>query len=285
METKPQAKPQLNSLLDEVAAGFVRWLTEFVPETIRTGLSSLPAIAQDPELRDAIAREFKTLTEQIEAEIRAYEADPRSFLYDEMLATPGLLLLTKARAEGDEPIVEALADAFGDGALADHAIETLAEAPHLSAAQRERFRCGFAHLKADRWVAACDLLLKGVEGALWDAASALDVVDEQRHLLNHPRGLYATSPNRLVGEWGLSDLEPSYRRYVDRQLFDSRGHDLRHARADHDARAHALFAATATLGWLDQFTESRLMDELGDRLSRYADRLEVPGSAPATVAD
>ena len=271
-----QPKPETTNSEEFVRAALktLGKILEAIPPAALETIGRLGEMARDPELQAALMQDLKSAAATIRNEIEQYEADPRSFLYDEMVAGPAVSLISKVRSSDEQVLIDGLDTALRDHAFIATVQEQLGSAPHLSTAQRKRLSAGFAYLDEGDWTLACDLLLKGAEGVLWDTASALGVIDKDQRLVASPRGRKATSPNALVGEDGLPDLPPTFARYLARLLFDHRGHDLRHARDGRDERAHALFAAAAILGWLDHYAEADFMDQVGHRLSDYASAAE-----------
>lgn len=246
-------------------------IVEAIPPALRQTIVQLGEMARDPGFQAALLEGLESARSSIDEEVRKYDRDPRSFLYDEMFAGPAVLLIGKVRSTDETILLEVLEEAISDRRLLQEAAMAIDRAPHLSPAQRRRIAAGLTYLEQKDWVLACDLLLKGVEGALWDTAHSLGVIDSNRKLASSPRSQVVSSPNRLVGDDGLPELPPCFARYLARQIFDRRGHDLRHARNGRDERPHALYAGTAFLGWLDQYGGTTLMAQLGQRLSKVAD--------------
>jgi hypothetical protein len=218
----------------------------------------------------------------LQEEIDKYDRDPRSFLYNDMVGGPAILLIAAVRMQGEDVLIDGLEWVWDEGDFGSRAAAALSNSPHLTAVQRTQFAAGFDYLDAKNWTLACTLLLAGVEGALWATAEALGSIDENRQLVStSERSRILKGPNSVATE-ALSDLSPSFARFLDRQLFDYRGHDLRHGRGGRDERAHALFAALAILGLLDHYGETELMSEFGEFLSSYAAEQVGPDLPQAT---
>ena len=261
------------------AEGFV----EAIPGELRRGLARLNELARDPEFLDTLQSGINAALRAVREEIENYERDPRSFLYDEMVSGPAVVLIAAVRLKGEAVLIDGLEWAWGEGDLASRASASLPESPYLTPSHRTQLSAGLEYLNDKDWTLACTLLMTGVEGALWATAEAVGSVDAGRRLVISPQqGRILRSPNSVATE-ALSDLSPSFSRYLDRQLFDGRGHDLRHGRGNQDERAHALFAASAILGWLDHYNDTGLMSELGELLSSYA--TDQVGPAISRTAD
>lgn len=275
--TPPKAADELEKLALEVRHGLisaVHNIVSAVPGAAIKAIAELGRYFADDGLRAALQSELNAFVAKVDEELDRYERDGRAFLYDEMLANHAIVLIALARTGHEEVIADGLECALTDEALVTEIDEAVANAARLSEAQRRRFELGLELLVARDWIPACDLILKGVEGALWNAAESTGVIDEARYFVEPPMR-YVKGPEALVEGGRLSGLSPSFRRFVSSLVFDAEGHDLRHGRGGIDPRLKALYSAAALLGWLDAFAETTLVGKLADRLGAFADSIEI----------
>jgi hypothetical protein len=252
----------VGDLADAVAGGLVR-VVERVGEA-----------ARDPVLRTQVQAGMVAVKEVIEEELERYEKDPRSYLYNEMLAGTAVVLIAKVRTDDESFLLDGLESAFSTGSLVQEARAAAAESPALSDDQRQRLLHGFEQLALGRWIPACDSLLTGTEGMIWDAAVDAGSIDANRRLTDSStRNRMINSVNGLLDAGTFEGLRPSYRLFLSRQIFGVAGNDLRHGRSGRDPRATALFAAAGVLGWLDHADGTELMARFANNLDRFVDRL------------
>lgn len=197
---------------------------------------------------DEAGRVLEGVREGLRRELDAYNAGPYAFLFDNMLAGPGLHLHLSTRVEGPEPLLAALEGAFDETVL-ETALAAVDGAPYLGAAQRERLRQGLRSLREPgvHWTEPSDRLLLGLDGALWQAALHTGVIDDNDHLLHDPRRKRARSKDLVEARFGLS-ISGTYRRFLRDGVFDPQGQRARHGRDEPEHRAYALLAGVGVLG-------------------------------------
>ena len=252
----------VGDVADAVVGGLV-WVVERVGEA-----------ARDPALRTQVQAGMAAVKEVLEEELERHERDPRSYLYDEMLAGTAVVLIAKVRTDDESFLLDGLESAFSVASLVPEAQVAVAESPALSDDQRQRLLHGFEQLALGRWIPACDSLLTGTEGMIWDAAVNAGAIDADRRLTDSSkRNRIINSVNGLLDAETIEGLRPSYRLFLSRQIFGAAGNDLRHGRSGRDPRATALFAAAAVLGWLDHVDGTELMVRFANNLDRFVDQV------------
>jgi hypothetical protein len=276
------AKAELSQALAEIVGDFV--------DAVGIGLvrvvERVGEAARDPVLRMQVQAGMAAVKELIGEELERYEKDPRSYLYDEMLAGTAVVLIAKVRTDDESFLLDGLESAFFVGPLAQEAQAAVAESPPLSNDQRQRLLHGFEQLALGRWIPACDALLTGTEGMIWDAAVDGGVIDADRRLTDvSKRKRVIKSVNGLLDAETIGGLRPSYRLFLNRQIFGAAGNDLRHGRSGRDARATALFAAVAVLGWLDHVDGTELMARFANNLDRFVDQVAAELEAEQRLSE
>lgn len=276
-QTPRTTADERSQLVLEVRRGLISAIHDIVSSVPGAAIKAIAEVGRylaDDGLRIALQSELNSFAAKVDEELDRYERDGRAFLYDEMLAGHAVVLIALARTGHEEVVADGLEYALTDEALVTEIDEAVATAPLLSEAQRRRFELGLQFLVALDWIPACDLILKGVEGALWNAAESTGVINEARYFVEPPTR-YVKGPRALVEEGRLRGLSPSFRRFVASLVFDEEGHDLRHGRGGGEPRTKALYSAAALLGWLDGFAETALVQKLAKKLGEFADSIEI----------
>src|SRR4051812_38424817 len=81
--------------LGRAVVGFVDELAKAIPESVVDFIGRVAEAARDPENLAKLQAGITMVADIIETELERYDRDPRSFLYDEMLAGPAVLLIAK----------------------------------------------------------------------------------------------------------------------------------------------------------------------------------------------
>lgn len=220
----------------------------------------------------AVSEVLDEVAEGLRREAGYYRDSPYVFLLDMLLAPVGLQLHIEVRLEGREALIEALEAAFDDDVV-EAAVASIDTAPYLTGPQKERLREGLRALRSpgEYWTEPSDRLLIGLDGALWQAAVHTEVVDPRSdQLLQHPRRQAARSKDILEDRFGLV-LSESYRRFLQRAVFDRQGQRARHGRDDEAHRVYALLAAVGVLGWLAAYAHRGALEALVARLNEVVD--------------
>jgi len=260
--------------LAQAGAETVQTLVRAIPEGVRRVLS-------DPELLREFMAALQEAADELLGELEALEADPYAFLFEEMICGTGVSLRLLIEREGDRLLADALEESLHEDLLGQ-AIVAVESVPYLSPAQRERLVAGLLALRSpgEHWTEPCDRLVLGLDGALWETAEAEGVATEHGHLLRHPTQLKVRGPNQLLTQRHGLKLDPHLERFLDRRLFDGKGHGLRHGRGGQGHRVYALLAASGLLGWLDHTLDTDLVSDLARRLDtwveRYVEALPTP---------
>ena len=137
---------------------------ELAPATsagVVTLVERVAELARDPERLGRLQAGIAAVTGIIEEELERYEHDPRSFLYDEMLAGPAVLLIAKVRIDDDSVLLDGLEYALSENGLMRETQMAVTDSPALSDEQRQRLLHGLERLAEQSWIHACDSLLTG----------------------------------------------------------------------------------------------------------------------------
>jgi hypothetical protein len=118
----------------------------------------------------------------------------------------------------------------------------------------------------------CDLLLGGVEGALWELASSreITVVDAEGKPRDRDGKLIRSINGTLHPEKGL-EFSRQLRQFLDDRLFAGHGHSVRHRRLPELQREWTAYALVALRGVLDDVGDYGLIDALAERLRAVAE--------------
>jgi hypothetical protein len=152
----------------------------------------------------------------------------------------------------------------------------VAEAPHLSDAQRKNLMHGLGHVARGEYVIVIPNLMHGLEGAMYSVTRVRSIIDGDRRLLSNPRKRVG-SVEMVVREM---PLDQEYRTFLHRRVFGDGGNAFRHGDADEGERRQALTFVVAVSGWVDAFmglsARSVLVELMGDELPRIVERMGEP---------
>lgn len=179
-------------------------------------------------------------------------------------STKPLHAMSKAELEG--VVLDALETAVRDPAFTLEVRRSVAErAPLLTSASRRHLTHGLEHASVGEWVDALPPLLNGLEGAFWQAARALNVINADRFLHDRPTKLIR-SVDALFKHLPAT---PSYRTFLKHRVFGTTGNAYRHGDQEGGEREQVLFAVAALVGWLEEFADTPATYELGTRLEGH----------------
>lgn len=214
--------------------------------------------------------------EAVAVVVRELEGSALWFLISELSMGRMRLFHGLDREEVEAAIIDALevVTAKGDFIAALEAV--VAEAPHMSDAQRENLLHGLGHVVRGEYVIAIPNLMHGLEGAMYSVARARSIIDADRRLLSNP--------NKRVGSVEMvvreMQLDQEYRTFLHRRVFGTGGNAFRHGDADEGERRQALLAVVALSGWVDAFmglsARSVLVELMGEELPRIVERMSEP---------
>jgi hypothetical protein len=219
--------------------------------------------------RDEILRRF---IESFQQELDRAERDPDLLVYSQMPASSADKLI--ARREQERTVI-------ADSVLLAHAdptaiqeIATALRQSSLGVSQRERLLAGLGAViqPGETWSVPCDLLLGGVEGALWELASVrkVTVTDAEGRPRDHEGRPVRSVNGTLRPETGL-ELSHPLRQFLDDRLFAGPGHSVRHRRLPALQREWTAYALVALRGLLDHVGDYGLIDALSERLHALAE--------------
>lgn len=227
------------------------------------------AEVEDSERQDILRGFIDTFQRELEQAGR----DPDLLIYAQMAPSAADRLI--ARREQELTVVaDSVLLAHADpGALQE--ITTALQQSSLGGSQRERLVAGLVAVRepGETWAVPCDLLLGGVEGALWELASSREVtvVDAEGKPRDRDGKLVRSVNGTLHPEKGL-EFSGQLRQFLDDRLFAGHGHSVRHRRLPELQREWTAYALVALRGVLDDIGDHGLIDALAERLRRLADK-------------
>jgi hypothetical protein len=204
--------------------------------------------------------------------VREWEGSALWFLIGELSMGRMSLFHGLSREQVEDAIVDALEVVVTKSDFVAALEAVVAEAPHLSDAQRKNLMHGLGHVARGEYVIAIPNLMHGLEGAMYSVARARSIIDGERRLLSNPRKLVG-SVEMVVREM---QLDQEYRTFLHRRVFGTGGNAFRHGDADDGERQQALAAVVAVSGWVDAFmglyARSVLVELMEDELPRIVER-------------
>lgn len=223
--------------------------------------------------REEILRRF---IESFQQEIDRAQRDPDLLVYSQMPVSSADKLI--ARREQERTVI-------ADSVLLAHAdpsaiqeITIVLRRSSLGVSQRERLLAGLDAVSrpGQTWSVPCDLLLGGVEGALWELASArrVTVTDAQGKPRDRQGRPVRSVNGTLRPETGLEISRP-LRQFLDDRLFAGPGHSVRHRRLPELQREWTAYALVALRGLLDDVGDHGLIDALSERLHALAEESDM----------
>lgn len=217
--------------------------------------------------------ESQRFMEAVAAVVRDWEGSALWFLLSSLPMGRLRLFDGLDREQVEDAILDALEVVVTKGDLVAALEEVVAEAPHISDAQRENLLHGLGHAARGEYMVAIPNLMYGLEGAMYSVARARSVIDAERRLLRNPSKRVG-SVEMVVREM---QLDQEYRTYLHRRVFGSGGNAFRHGDADAGERQQALLAVVALSGWVDALmglsARSVIVDLMGDELPRILERV------------
>lgn len=220
--------------------------------------------------------ESQRLMEAVAAVVREWEGSALWFLISELSMGRMSLFHGVDREQVEDAIIDALEVVVAKGDFVAALEAVVAEAPHMSDAQRENLLHGLGHVARGEYVIAIPNLMSGLEGAIYSVARARLIINTDRHLLSNPSKRVG-SVEMVVREM---QLDQEYRTFLHHRVFGTGGNAFRHGDADEGERRQALLAVVALSGWVDAFmglsARSLLVELMGEKLPRILERASEP---------
>jgi hypothetical protein len=268
---------QLNESVDAARSLFIP--TQSFLDALHDVRERIHAAARGRDVAEMVRGWIERLVELGEVAglaVRFFETQPLGFVVIDMTAGEAFDLLMDAAEKGDHVMADAVEQALiQDDGFMDLVCGAIRDAATLDEAHKAELLAGVRSLAGQEpFAVSCRLLLGGIEGTIWLGAEREGVTDRDRSLVKtsagRPKALHARNVNLLLDDrWGL-DLSDDYRLFLDDQLFDGHGQDLRHGRANRGHREYAYWALIAVCGWLDRCEETELMHSVGEHLDGWA---------------
>ncbi len=208
--------------------------------------------------------------------VREWEGSALWFLISELSMGRMSLFHGLDRHQVEDAIIDALEVVVTKSDFVAALEAVVAEAPHMSDAQRENLLHGLGHVARGEYVIAIPNLMHGLEGAMYSVARARFIIDADRRLLSNP--------SKRVGRVEMvvreMQLEPEFRTFLHGRVFGDGGNAFRHGDADEGERRQALAAVVALSGWVDAFiglsARVVLVELMGEELPRIVERASEP---------
>jgi hypothetical protein len=214
--------------------------------------------------------------EAVAVVVREWEGSALWFLISALSMGRMRLFHGLDRAQVEDAIIDALEVVVTKGDFVAALEAVVAEAPHMSDAQRENLLHGLGHIARGEYVIAIPNLMHGLEGAMYSVARARSIIDADRRLLSNPSKRVG-SVEMVVREM---QLDQKYRTFLYHRVFGTGGNAFRHGDADEGERRQALLAVVAVSGWVDAFmglsARSVLVELMGEELPRIVERMSKP---------
>jgi hypothetical protein len=208
--------------------------------------------------------------------VREWEGSALWFLISELSMGRMSLFHGLDRHQVEDAIIDALEVVVTKSDFVAALEAVVAEAPHMSDAQRENLLHGLGHVARGEYVIAIPSLMHGLEGAIYSVARARSIIDADRRLLSNP----SKRVGRVEMVMREMQLEPEYRTFLHGRVFGDGGNAFRHGDADEGERRQALAAVVALSGWVDAFmglsARAVLVELMGEELPRIVERASEP---------
>jgi hypothetical protein len=242
--------------------GVTKTTAEAALGPLAKNIASLGAITVPNPLVEILERD-REIDAAIERFAKRWETSTLWFLFSILSAGQSVALMHVDGAEVEAVLLDALEIVVTTGTFTAALMTTLGRAPYVSPEQRDDLLHGLEHAEAGEFSRAALPLTAGLEGALWSAGRELEVIGEDRRLLEKPdRGVM----HRIEPIVEKLPAEREFRRFVRGRVFGNKGNPLRHGEQS-DRRRQALFVIVAIAGWIEAFMKVPAADALGALLS------------------
>lgn len=214
------------------------------------------------------ARLFVQTPEQAKAEaevsafLRRWEHSAYWFLLQGLGMRSASRLARADASELEEALLDGLERMVREGTVTRAVSAAVGRTALLAEPQREVLAHGLELAQQGTWAPACALLSDGLEGALWAAARAEEIIDAERRWLAGS-GKQVSSVDALFTHLPLPRPLTTFLR---RKVFGSTGNPYRHGDAASGHRRQALYQVAALIGWLEEFTDEGIGPPLGSGL-------------------